>query len=354
MSRAERKRAHIEHALETGFVGGNGLDDVQFVHNSLPETSLSQTKLDTTIGELPLSSPIVINAMTGGGGQETKEINGALARACAKTNTALAVGSQMAALKDPNEKTTYETVRSNHPNGTIFANLGNEADVEQAKQAVEMIEADALQIHLNPIQELVMPEGDRDFTGTLTRLEQIVTKIEVPLIVKEVGFGLSYETVRQLHTIGVQTVDTGGRGGTNFSKIENKRRDNPLAFFDRWGLSTAVSLCEALEAMPKGDVIASGGIRGPEDIAKALALGASACGLAGQMLLVLKEEGEDGVVAWIEETINILRVIMTALGVSTIQELQQVPLVIQGNTKEWLLDREFWSNSYQRRTRLSI
>lgn len=163
---------------------------------------MSQIDTATKIGELFLSSPIFINAMTGGGGQTTLEINRALARA-AETNIPVAVGSQMSALKDPGERPSYEVVRKENQKGLVFANLGSEATVEQAQRAVDMIEADMLQIHLNVIQEIVMPEGDRGFSGRLRRIEEICGTVGVPVSVKEVGFGMSRETAAKLFEAGV-------------------------------------------------------------------------------------------------------------------------------------------------------
>lgn len=235
MTRAERKREHINHALSTGQKRETGLDDITFVHVSLPDLALEQVDISTKIGELSSSSPIFINAMTGGGGQLTYEINKALARAARIADIPLAVGSQMSALKDPSERYSYEIVRKENPNGLIFANLGSEATARQAKEAVEMIEADALQIHLNVIQEIVMPEGDRSFSGALSRIEQICSEIKVPVIIKEVGFGMSKESARKLYEAGAAAVDIGGYGGTNFSKIENLRRQRQITFSTHGG-----------------------------------------------------------------------------------------------------------------------
>lgn len=245
MSRSERKWEHIDYALKTGQSRQSGFDDITFVHQSLPECSTELISIDTKIGELSLSSPIFINAMTGGGGNKTLEINRALAIAARETNIAMAVGSQMSAIKNELEADTYKIVRAENPKGIIIANLGSEATLEEAKRACDMIEADALQIHLNVIQELVMPEGDKDFTGALNRIAEIASGLSVPVIVKEVGFGMSMETVNLLRSSGVAAIDIGGFGGTNFSKIENARRERTFPFFDDWGIPTAASIIEA-------------------------------------------------------------------------------------------------------------
>ncbi len=203
MTRSERKWDHIRLAIKTAEEQYNSFEDITFVHRSLPETSLDQIQLFTKIGELLLSSPIFVNAMTGGGGKRTLDINQNLSIVAKETGLAMAVGSQMAAIKDKSEQETYKIVRKVNPNGIIFGNLGWEATVDQAKQAIDLIEADALQIHINAVQELTMPEGDRDFRGGLKRIEAIVNHAGVPVIVKEVGFGMGHETVRILASIGV-------------------------------------------------------------------------------------------------------------------------------------------------------
>ncbi|MEA3319012.1 MAG: type 2 isopentenyl-diphosphate Delta-isomerase [Bacillota bacterium] len=349
MSRAQRKMDHIQHALTTGQVRQTGFDDVMFVHQSLPDLSTTDIQLNTKIGELSLSSPIFINAMTGGGGKRTWEINKALAEVAKVCNIGLAVGSQMSAIKDQDEAATYEIVRKANPDGLVFANLGSEATVDQAKKAVHMLEANAIQIHLNVIQELVMPEGDRDFTGALGRIERIVNSLDVPVIVKETGFGISRETAEKLVDVGVSIIDISGFGGTNFSKIENERRTQRLDFFNAWGIPTAASIAEVKHALPGTSIIGSGGIQRPLDIAKAITLGASAVGMAGYFLKVFMEEGQEALIQLIHETHDELRWMMTALGASTIEQLQQAPVVIKGETYHWLTQRRVDCSAYSNR-----
>ncbi|WP_404442538.1 type 2 isopentenyl-diphosphate Delta-isomerase [Sutcliffiella horikoshii] len=350
MSRAQRKMDHIQHALTTGQLRQSGFDDIMMVHQSLPNLATTDIQLNTKIGELSLSSPIFINAMTGGGGERTWEINKALAEVAKVCNIGLAVGSQMSAIKDRDEAATYEIVRKTNPNGLIFANLGSEATVDQAKKAVDMLEANAIQIHLNVIQELVMPEGDRDFSGALKRIEEIVHSIHVPVIVKETGFGISRETATKLVDIGVSIIDVSGYGGTNFSKIENERRTQKLEFFNEWGISTAASIAEVKHTVPHTSIIGSGGIQNPMDIAKAITLGASAVGMAGYFLKTYMEEGQETLIQLIQQTHDELRWMMTALGASTIEQLQHVPVVITGQTYHWLTQRRVDCSEFSNRT----
>jgi len=349
VSRSKRKWDHIQYALETGQKRLTGFEDIKFVHQSLPDTNLALINLRTQIGELSLSSPIFINAMTGGGGERTYRINRDLAIAAKETGSAIAVGSQMAALKDPAERRTYEVVREMNPHGVILANLGSEATVEQAMAAVDMIAANGIQIHLNVVQELTMPEGDRNFQGALQRIMEIQQRVGIPVIVKEVGFGISAETASELTSSGIRYIDIGGFGGTNFAAIENKRRNRVLSFFDNWGIPTAASLVECRDASPEISLIASGGIQNCADIVKALSLGADAAALAGFLLKILLEDGIESVVNEIELIKQEMSVIMAALGVNSIEELRRVPLVISGDTQHWLEQRGIDTKAFSRR-----
>ncbi|MEW4283889.1 type 2 isopentenyl-diphosphate Delta-isomerase [Priestia koreensis] len=350
MNREKRKIDHIHHAIHTGQHRLHGFEDVRFVHNSLPDTNVDGTQIKTKIGELTLSSPIFINAMTGGGGKETEHINHALAEIANECGLALAVGSQMSAIKNKEEESTYRIVRKRHPQGKIFANLGSEATVDQAKKAVDMLEADAMQVHLNIIQELVMPEGDRHFSGALRRIEALVKELEVPVIVKEVGYGMTRETVKKLDEIGVPIVDVGGYGGTNFSRIENKRRTRELSFFDEWGITTVTSLAEVTSSASRLSVIGSGGIQTSLDVAKSIALGASATGMAGYFLKVLVDEGQEAVIEEVEHLHKELKMIMTAVGATSVEELKHAPIVLSGDSYHWLNQRGVDTTSFARRS----
>ncbi|PMC39439.1 type 2 isopentenyl-diphosphate Delta-isomerase [Bacillus sp. UMB0899] len=347
--RAERKIEHIQHALSTGQELTNGLEDITFVHQSLPNLSVNDIDLSTQIGELTLSSPLLINAMTGGGGEDTRIINEALSMAAGETGIAVAVGSQMSAIKDKGERPSYEIMRKVNPKGIILANLGSEATIDQAKIAVDMLEANALQIHLNVVQELVMPEGDRDFKDALKRIESITKNISVPVIVKEVGFGMNREIASKLHEAGISAIDIGGYGGTNFSKIENLRRQRVLSYFNSWGISTAASIAEIHSFNKDISIIGSGGIQSALDVAKAIALGSSMVGVAGHFLKIFIEKGYEDLVQEIKEMEEDLTLIMTALGERNINELKHAPLVITGQTHHWLSERGINTTKYSQR-----
>ncbi|MGD7045449.1 type 2 isopentenyl-diphosphate Delta-isomerase [Jeotgalibacillus proteolyticus] len=347
MSRADRKIDHINYALSTAAASGAGFEDVKFVHQSLPNSAVDDISLQTNMGELTLSSPFFINAMTGGGGEQTKTLNEGFAIAARETGLMLSVGSQMAAVKEPGERDTYTVTRKVNPNGMIAGNLGSEASLDQAKYAVDMIEANALQIHLNVVQELAMPEGDRAFTGALKRIEAIVNGLDVPVIVKETGFGMSKETARKLKEAGVSVIDVGGYGGTNFSKIENHRQKRQLTFFNDWGIPTVPSIVEAGEAF--SSVIASGGISQSIDVIKALSLGASAAGIAGSFLKILTENGTEGLIEEINAMKMEQKILMTALGAKNVEELRKLPLIISGQTYHWLHMRDMQPERFARR-----
>ncbi|SDY86411.1 isopentenyl-diphosphate delta-isomerase [Evansella caseinilytica] len=346
MSRAKRKLDHISHALKTGQKQDTGFGDIRFIHQSLPNTNVDNVSLTAYFGELKVSSPIFINAMTGGGGAVTEKINSQLAELACILDIPLAVGSQMAAIKDPAEKNSYQIVRKKNPRGVIFANIGSEATIDQAKACVDMLEANCLQVHLNVIQELVMPEGDRHFEGALSRVEKIANHVNVPVIVKEVGFGMSMETIKKIVSTGVSIVDIGGFGGTNFSKIENERRLSPYSFFDDWGIPTAISIAEARNAAENITIAASGGIQTALDVAKALALGANVAGLAGKVLQWLTANGLEFTLEKINGMLYELKLILAALGAEDISALQRTPLVIHGNTLSWLKQRGINADDY--------
>ena len=320
-------------------------DDVRFMHHSFPGGSFDGVSLETSVCGRDWAVPFYINAMTGGS-EKTALINADLARAAAATGVAMATGSASPALKDPALAHSFAVVRENAPDAFLFANVSPEMTVEQAREAVGFLDADALQVHVNPAQELVMPEGDRDFSGWLDRLAAIVDGVDVPVVVKEVGFGLSARSVAEVAARGVRTVDVSGRGGTNFIDIENRRREKQeYAYLSGWGQTAAECLLD-LQGSPvtvsggesAGEpvqVIASGGVSTPLDVVRALSLGASAVGVSGHFLHVLMTDGLDALIDEITEWIAQVRTLMTLLGASTVAELRQVDVLVTGTTAEF-------------------
>lgn len=353
-----RKNEHIALATEQYQAQADaGFDAVRLMPNALPQIALEE--VDASVRVLNVGgnsvggnsagennakwrSPLYINAMTGGSAA-AQEINAQLARVAAKTGVAMASGSLSAALRDATLRDTFSVIRSENPHGFVMANVSAGTSSDDALRAVSMLQANALQVHLNAAQELVMPEGDRDFRDWLHNIERIVRACEaerVPVIVKETGCGMTARDVLRLRDVGVRTVDVSGRGGTNFVAIENARRArganvlgargaNMLGNYDylaNWGLATVESLrdirnCEALKSDPV-EIFASGGVRTPLDVVRALALGASAVGVAGEFLHTLVHEGEDALAQQITEWQEQIRVIMALLGCTTVADLQ--------------------------------
>lgn len=337
---ANRKDEHVKLA-EMFFEENRAsdFDNVRFIHHSFPEMAIDEADISTSFATFNVKQPFFINAMTGGS-DRTKSVNEKLAKVARETDLPMASGSLSAAIKDPSLIDSFKIIRKVNPNGLVFANLGPGHTVDNAKKAIDILEADALQIHLNAVQEIVMPEGDRDFSDWLRNIEKIVKSIHVPVIVKEVGFGMSSKTIKHLKDIGVKTIDISGSGGTNFAKIENYRRgSNRFHYLEDYGQSTVISLLEAQEFMKNTEIIASGGIRNPMDIVKSLALGAKGVGIAGLFLNMVLNDGVEKTI----ETINSWKLeiasIMTLLGKRKVSELVTADLVILGEVREWCIAR---------------
>lgn len=346
-----RKNEHVSLAEKFYPEKSSPMSDIQFVHHSLPQTKVADINLQTQLGDLTFDYPFFINAMTGGN-EWTKSINEKLAIVAKETNLAIATGSVSAMMKDSSVKDSYQIVRDIVSDGIVMANLGAGHGLENAKIAVDMLGADALQIHVNAPQEIVMPEGDRDFSNWLANIDEVVHNLDVPVIVKEVGFGMSRETIQLLESIGVKYIDVSGSGGTNFAQIENyRRKDFKIDAFEAVGQSTAISLLEANAVRKSSQLIASGGIRQPIDIVKSLALGADLVGLSSQFLhLVIKDVDKaiETVEQWKEELIKFYAI----LGAHHTSELTEVTdLVITGDTRDWCQARQIDLIPYANRTR---
>lgn len=272
-----------------------------------------------------------------GGAHGVADINRDLASLAAELDLPMAVGSQTAGIREPEVAESYRVVRRTHTHGVILANVGAGASVDDALRAVEMLEANALQLHLNAPQELVMPEGDRDFRGQLARIEVLVRQAGVPVIVKECGFGISRETARQLYDVGARALDVSGRGGTNFAWIEGQRGGEELdPGLQNWGIPTAAAVAEvaALE-LPGLDLVASGGINYGSDAVKALALGAATVGVAGAVLRAHQAGGLARARAYLNGLLADLTRALVLTGAPSVRALQRSPVVITGQTGEW-------------------
>lgn len=348
-----RKDEHVELAHRFyKEVNISDFDNIKFIYNSLPQMNLETVDIKTKVAGLEMEYPFFINAMTGGS-ESTKAINEKLAIVSKATGIAMASGSLSAALKDNEVRDSFEIIRKINDDGIIFANIGAEYSVEEANLAIEILDADAIQIHLNVIQELIMPEGDRDFTNWLRNIEDIINGVDVPVIVKEVGFGMSRETIKRLYDIGATTIDISGSGGTNFATIENYRREKgEYSYIEGLGQSTVVSLFEAQGFINDVDIISSGGIRNPLDIVKSLALGAKAVGLSAFFLNAVLENGVENTIQIINSWKEEIKVIMTILGCKNISGLLNTDILVMGDVKHWCKARGISYKQFANRNKL--
>lgn len=338
-SLTNRKADHIRINLEEDVQSGvtNGLEMYRFVHQALPELNLTDVDTRTQFLGKSLAAPLLISSMTGGT-EHARKINRTLAAAAQQAGIAMGLGSQRAAIEQPELGISFR-VRDVAPDILLFANLGavqlNYAyTVEHCRRAVEMIEADALILHFNALQEALQPEGDTRFAGLLKKVETVCRMLPVPVIAKEVGWGFSEEAARLLASAGIAAIDVAGAGGTSWSQVEMFRHDDPAlqrvaAAFRDWGIPTAESIQLVRNGAPNLPVIASGGLRTGIDIAKCLALGASIGGLAGPFLRAAVD-GVDAVSARIDQLIHELRVCMFAAGAGDIAALKAIRLVRTG------------------------
>lgn len=335
-----RKNEHVSLAMNFFQESSHSdFDALHYVHHSFPQMAVEEANLSTSFANFQLEFPFYINAMTGGS-DWTKKLNKKLALVAHETGIAMSTGSVSAALKDASVKDSFTIVREVNPTGLVFANLGTGQTVENAKKAVALLDADALQIHINAPQELIMPEGDRDFSNWLDQLTAITAALDVPVIAKEVGFGMSRETMDFILSTGVKTIDISGKGGTNFAQIENyRRRTNKIDYLENWGQSSVISLLEAQDYLVKMDTLASGGIRHPLDIIKALSLGSKAVGISSLILNMVIKDGIDETISQINDWKENLKSIMTMLGKQTVAELQQTDIIVSGEAKDWCIAR---------------
>jgi isopentenyl-diphosphate delta-isomerase len=331
-----RKREHIDTVLNANVVAKGittGFEMFAFEHCALPELDLDDIDLSTTVFGRYLRAPILISSMTGGA-EEGGVINRRLAECAQELGLAMGLGSQRAAIEKAELADTYK-VRDVAPDILLFANLGAVQlnygyGIEQARRAVDMIEADALFIHLNPLQEAVQSEGDRNWRGIITKLEELIREIEVPVVVKEIGNGLSADLAKKLISIGVAGIDVAGAGGTSWSEVEANRQSDPLIrkvahSFAGWGIPTAHSLIEVRREAGSLPVFASGGLRTGIDVAKAVRLGAKLCGVAAPALGAADEDTET-VTKHLQCLIEELKIVAFCTGSQNLEDLTRAPL----------------------------
>ncbi len=332
---SQRKSDHIRINLREDVQSAvtTGLEKYRFEHQALPECNLEDVNTQTTFLNKRLSAPILISSMTGGS-QEAAQINLTLAEAAEQTQIAMGLGSQRAAIEHPELEDTFK-VRHVAPNILLFANLGAiqlnyRYGLDECKKAVDMIEADALVLHLNPLQEALQPEGDTRFENLIEKIAMVCHSLSVPVIVKEVGWGISKRVAKLLIEAGVSAIDVAGAGGTSWSQVEMYRAKSESAariasHFIDWGIPTVECIKNIRSVHPSIPLIASGGIRNGIEIAKCIALGADLGALASPFLKAAARSLNDTI-----ETINELKreiqITMFAAGVKSILELQTTAL----------------------------
>jgi isopentenyl-diphosphate delta-isomerase len=347
-----RKAEHltVTASQDVNTRAGPGWDDVHLLHEALPEVDLEAVDLSVDFLGKRLETPLAISAMTGGHAMAS-DLNAVLARGAERHGLAMGVGSQRAALRKPDLAYTYSVVRQEAPTAFLIANIGAPQLVKQesgqpvglaeARTAVSMIRADALAVHLNFLEESVQPEGDRRAAGCEEAIRSLAQELEVPLIAKETGAGLSRATAMRLRDLGVSALDVGGVGGTSFAAIEGLRaeaqgdeRGRRLGVLLRdWGVPTAVAVVAAsATGLP---IVATGGVRSGLDAAKALALGATLVGVARPFLKAAMS-GETALDAFVEQFLHELRTVLFLTGSHSIDELRSKPLVVLGETRGWL------------------
>jgi isopentenyl-diphosphate delta-isomerase len=360
----KRKADHIRISLNQNVQARRvttGFEDIHFVHKALPEINKQKIDLSTTIFHHKFAAPLIVGAITGGTPEATR-INATIAETVEELGLGMGVGSQRAAIEDKKLEKTFSIARKKAPTAFLIANIGgvqlaNGYGLKDAKKAIEMIDADAIAIHLNPLQEAVQPGGQANFSGVLEKIGEIAKELDKPVIAKETGAGIAAEEAKKLEVAGVKGIDVSGVGGTSFAAVEYYRTKRKANIFQRrlgdvfwdWGIPTAISIVEVSQTI-NIPIIASGGIRDGVEMAKALALGASLTSLSQPVLQVAikgVKEAKHALSLLIEE----LKTNMFLVGADSVQALQKTPIVVMGETAEWLRKRKFNVDGYARRGR---
>jgi len=353
----QRKIEHVSVALgqDVSVAQRANWNDIQFVHQALPEVDLDEIDTSVTFLGRKLRYPIFISSLTGGHPDVTF-INANLARAAERYGLALGVGSQRAAIVNPDVSNSYAVTRQQAPNTFLIANIGapqlikqarhEPFTLEQVQRAIDMIGADALAVHMNSLQEAAQPEGDRRAVGEAAALKALTARLSLPVIAKETGAGVCREQALLLRSCGVAAIDVGGAGGSSMSAMEaarseargDERTRNIGLLYRDWGIATPIAVVEASAAQLP--LISTGGVRNGLDMARALALGATLVGM-GFPFLKAASQSYEAVCELLERVIAELKVAMQLSGAATITALQHVDIVVTGETRNWLTMRGF-------------
>ncbi|WP_105619968.1 type 2 isopentenyl-diphosphate Delta-isomerase [Vallitalea okinawensis] len=327
MSRANRKKDHIRifEACEFGNRGIDYFEQMKLSHNALPEIDFNDIDTSTVFLDKKIGYPIMINAITGGI-EEVYKMNRDLAKVAKRFNIPMAVGSQSIAVKNKGDKTSFQVVREVMGDGVVIANIGAGQSYEHVYEAVHMIEADAIQLHINVAQEIIMPEGDRSFKGVIEHIARLKERLDCPIIVKEVGFGISGEVAKRLQDVGIEYIDVSGKGGTNFIEIEDQRNNKKIyEDFYEWGIPTPVCIHQCRQEASNLKLIASGGIQKADHIFKSLVLGSHIVGMSGRVLDEYLKNGLHQTESFIEDLLHKFKIFMLLTGCCDISKIQYVP-----------------------------
>ena len=335
--RRQRKDQHIENYLKTRARGTTLLDCVYIEHNALSDVSLKQIDTSVEFMGQKIAMPLMIDAITGGG-DSSASINEDVSSICQEINIPMAVGSESIALTDESSRESFELVKQKEDLFRI-GNLGFERNYDDFIFARDLIDAKAMQVHLNIAQELVMKEGDNDFHSSIDIIGELVEKFPYPIIVKETGSGISKEVAQKLIEKNVQYIDVAGKGGTNFIEIEDLR-DFEMDYSDlyNWGIPTAKSIIDVRSASDDVFIIASGGIRTAMDVVKSIIIGADMAAMTGEVLNYLLRGGYQACEDFLKEINHKIKIIMALLGVRNIEELKKVDYKLIGELKELVED----------------
>ena len=331
-----RKDEHIKYALEHRS-DYNSFDDVELIHSSIPKYNLDEIDLSTNFASHDFEFPFFINAITGGS-ENAKKINQKLAKVANECNLLFVTGSYSAALKNSDDD-SFKIVKKENPDLQLATNIGIDKDYIAGIAAIKALNPLFLQVHVNLMQELIMLEGSRNFSEWENNLKEFVQNIKIPVILKEVGFGMTENTIKQGIKLGIKTFDISGRGGTSFAFIENMRRENSLDYLNNWGQTTVSCLLNLKNYTNKVEIIASGGVRNPLDMIKCLVLGAKAVGISRTILELAVKYDVENIIKIVENWKIECKMIMCALNAKNINELQNTKYVLYGKTLEFSMQK---------------